>query len=65
MKEIKAEYEAYWHCPKCGGLTYQSDETPEWFDNGEVIDVVCGHEVDRGEYNVKQCCEKYTVDLRP
>ena len=61
---IKAEYEAHWDCPKCEGLTYQSDDAHITFDNGEVLTVKCDHDVDNGGLDFEKCGHVYQVDLR-
>ncbi len=43
--QVKAEYEATWHCPKCGVLGDDGDKGLT--HQGEYIDVTCydcGHE---------------------
>lgn len=65
MKQVKAEYEPFWYCPKCKNLTEGCDETDKWNSNGDTIDVVCHHltdyRVEESEDN--QCSHEYTVIL--
>lgn len=60
---VQAEYEAYWHCPKCGEMTTQSDDEHIVHDNGEVLDIKCKHDVDNGGAELEECGHEYQVNL--
>ena len=62
---IKAEYEAYWDCPKCGNLTTQIDDEHIDCDNGETLDIICKHDFDdKTSAELMVCNHEYQVDLR-
>lgn len=61
---VKAEYEAHWDCPKCGGLTTQIDDEHIDHDNGDSLNIICAHEVDEGGDDFVPCGHSYEVDLR-
>jgi len=41
---VKAEYEAYWECPKCENRVYERDI--ESYEAGEIVNVICSELVD-------------------
>ena len=61
---IKAEYEAHWDCPLCKNRTDETDLSFIDFDNGEVLDIICQHDIDMGGDTFEECNHKYQVDLK-
>lgn len=60
---VKAEYEAYWDCPKCGGLTTQNDDEHIDYDSEDSLSITCAHNVDEGGDYFVPCGHCYSVDL--
>jgi hypothetical protein len=61
---VDAEYEAHWDCPKCGNRTDETEQEFIDFDNGEVFDVICLHDIDKGNADFEECKHEYQVNLR-
>jgi|LGVF01.2.fsa_nt_gb hypothetical protein len=59
---VKAEYEAYWECPKCENRVYECDV--ESYEAGEIVNVMCSELVDDGGLDLVPCGHVYQVDAR-
>ena len=59
---VKAEYEAYWDCPKCEQRVYEGDI--EDYEAGETVNVTCGELVDDGGLDLVPCGHVYRVDTK-
>jgi len=63
IDEIDAQYEPFWHCPKCENRTDDTDQDHIDYDNGEVLDIICKHDVDKGGLKCEPCNHEYSVNL--